>query len=92
MTFPFALQHEEPDIPGLLVSLYAKLGRMRILSSPKVLESAGTIERKILDTYFAPDKSFLELREMVHSGSVNLLHDFSTACRAEFDAMRSEQL
>src|ERR1700757_338875 len=62
-----ALQHDEPDIPGL-VSLYAKLGRMRLLSSPKVLEAADAIERKILDTYLAPDKTFLELREMAHSG------------------------
>jgi hypothetical protein len=85
-----ALQHDEPDIPGL-VSLYAKLGRMRILSSPKIVEAAGQIERKILDTYLAPDKTFLELREMAQSGSVNLLHDFSTACRAEFDAMRAKQ-
>jgi hypothetical protein len=35
-------------IPGL-VSLYAKLSRMRILSSSKVREAAGAIERKMLD-------------------------------------------
>jgi hypothetical protein len=33
-----ALQHEEADIPGL-VDLYAKIDRMRILSSTKVVES-----------------------------------------------------
>ena len=85
-----ALQHGEPDIPGL-VSLYAKLGRMRILSSPKVLETAEAIERKILDTYLAPDKTFLELREMVHNGSIDLLRDFSEACRAEFELLRGQQ-
>jgi hypothetical protein len=85
-----ALQHDEPDVPGL-VSLYAKLGRMRILSTPKVLETAGEIERKILDTYLAPDKTFLELREMVHSGSVNLFHEFGEACRAEFESLRTNQ-
>src|SRR5262245_21227173 len=47
-----ALQHDEADIPAL-VRLYAKLGRMRVLSSSKVLESAGHIERKIIDTYLA---------------------------------------
>jgi hypothetical protein len=36
-----ALQHDEADIPGL-VRLYAKLGRMRILSSPKVLPGIRT--------------------------------------------------
>src|SRR5215813_500872 len=85
-----ALQHDEADIPGL-VSLYAKLGRMRILSSPKVLETAGEIERKIIDTYLAPDKTFLELREMVHSGKVDMLYTFSEACRAELSALRVRQ-
>ena len=86
-----ALQHDEPDIAGL-VRLYAKLGRMRIMSSPKVLESAERIEQQIVDTYLAPDKSFLELREMLTSGSVNLLGDFSVACRGEFDSLRARQL
>ena len=85
-----ALQHDEADIPGL-VSLYGKLGRMRILSSPKVLQAAEEIERKIIDTYLAPDKTFLELREMVHSGKVDVLYAFSTACREEFDALREKQ-
>ena len=82
-----ALQHEEADIPGL-VDLYAKIDRMRILSSTKVVETAERIARKILDTYLEPDKSFIELREMVNSGSVNLIREFSEACRAEFETLR----
>jgi hypothetical protein len=85
-----ALQHGQADIPAL-VELYATLGRMRILSSPKVLESAKQIERNIINTYLAPDKTFLELREMIDSGSVDLLRDFSAACRAEFDSLRAQQ-
>jgi hypothetical protein len=85
-----ALQHEEPDIAGL-VALYANLGRMRVLSSPKVLESAEHIERRIIDEYLAPQKTFLELRDMVHSGSVNMLREFSLACRAEIESIRDQQ-
>ena len=85
-----ALQHGQADLPAL-VELYATLGRMRILSSPKVLESAKQIERNIIDTYMAPDKTFLELREMVDSGSVDLLRDFSASCRAEFESLRAQQ-
>ena len=85
-----ALQHDEPDIPSL-VTLYAELGRMRILSSPKVLAAAQHIEQRILDTYLAPDKTFLELREMVQSGSVNLLDGFGAACREEFESLRGRQ-
>src|SRR5215468_3947880 len=43
-----ALQHDEADIPSL-VGVYAKLGRMRILSSPEVLQSAEQVERRIVD-------------------------------------------
>jgi hypothetical protein len=84
-----ALQHGEADIPAL-INLYAKLGRMRILSSPKVLECAGQIERKIVDAYLMPDKSFLDLREMINSRSVDLLGGFSAACRAEFESIRNQ--
>jgi hypothetical protein len=82
-----ALQHAEPDIPAL-VELYAKLGRMRVFSSPRVLDNAEQIERKIVDTYLAPDKTFLELREMINSESVDLLREFSASCRAEFESLR----
>jgi hypothetical protein len=73
-----ALQHEEPDVPGI-VTLYAKIDGMRVLSSPKVVNIAEAIARRITDTYLEPAKSFLELREMVNSGSVNLIREFSVA-------------
>jgi hypothetical protein len=83
-----ALQHDKPDIAGL-IELYAKLGRMRVLSTPHVIACAEEIERKIVDTYLAPDKTFLELRDMVHNRSVNLLEAFGEACRAELGALRA---
>jgi hypothetical protein len=86
-----ALQHDKADIPAL-VGFYAKIRRMRILSSPKVVETAEQIGRRILDTYLEPDRSFPELREMVNSGSIDLLRDFSEVCRAEFDSLRAQQL
>ena len=83
-----ALQHEEADIPGL-VALYAKTDRMRILSSPKVVDIAEHIARRIMDTYLEPDKSFVELREMSNSGSINLIREFNVACRAEFETLQT---
>jgi len=62
----------EADIPGL-VTLYALIGRMRIMSTPKVVGIADQIGRKIVDSYLAPDKSFLELREMVKSANQSIL-------------------
>lgn len=84
-----ALQHDEPDVPAL-VGLYAKIGRMRVLSSPAVVDVAERIARKITDTYLEPDKTFLELREMVNDRSIDMLGDFSRACRAEFESRRSQ--
>jgi hypothetical protein len=85
-----ALQHDKGDIPSL-VTLYSKIDRMRVLSAPKVIDSAEQIGRKILDTYLEPDKSFLELREMVNSNSIRIIGDFSQACREEFESLRPRQ-
>ena len=85
-----ALQHDEADIPGL-VGLYAKLSRMRALSSKPVIHCAEDVARKILDTYLEPDKSFVELREMAVDGTIDLLHGFSDACHDEFEGMRPKQ-
>jgi|SRR5215467_15639332 len=85
-----ALQHDNPDIAAL-VGLYAKVARMRVLSSQTVLKHAEQIERTIIDAYLEPDKTFPELRKMANSGSLDLLRSFSEACRAEFESLRSQQ-
>lgn len=84
-----ALQHDDADIPSL-VGLYAKLGRMRVLSSDVVMSSADEIAKKILDTYLEPDKSFIELRDMAKNGTIDLLYQFSVACREEFERLRAQ--
>jgi hypothetical protein len=85
-----ALQNDKTDVPAL-AGLYTKIGRMRVLSSRKVVESAEKIGRKILDTYLEPNKTIPELREMVASNSIDILRDFEEACREEFDSLRSQQ-
>ena len=85
-----ALQHDEANVPGL-VGLYAKLSRMRVLSSKPVVDTAESITRKILDAYLEPDKSFAELRDMAKNGTIDLLREFSTACREEFEDMQARQ-
>ena len=85
-----ALQHDKGDIPAL-VNVYTKIARMRVISSPNVIETAEQIGRKILDTYLESDRTFLELREMVHSKSIDLLSAFGEACREEFEFFRAQQ-
>jgi hypothetical protein len=66
-----------------------KIDRMRILSSAKVVEIAERFARKIADTYSEPNKSFVELQEMINSNSVNLMREFSTTRREELETLRT---
>jgi hypothetical protein len=82
-----ALQHSQADMPAL-VGLHAKIGRMRVLSTPDVVASAERIGCKILDTYLQPDRTLIDLREMAKSRSIDLFADFSETCRAELMTLR----
>jgi hypothetical protein len=57
-----------------------------------VVKCADDIAKQILDTYLEPDKSSVELREMAKTGAIDLLYQFSIACREEFERSRVEQL
>lgn len=85
-----ALQHSEPDLPAL-GNLYAKISRMRVQSSREVADEADVIGRKIVDTYLAPDKTFIEIREMLANGSIDILGKFGDLCHAEFESLRAQQ-
>jgi len=83
-----ALQHDKADIPGL-IGVYAKLSAMRGYLQRRW---CGVLKnRKILDTYLEPDKSFVELRDMAIEGTIDLLRGFSDACRDEFEEMQAKQ-
>ena len=82
-----SLQHDEPDVSGL-VGLYTNISRMRVLSSAEIVEKAEQVVQRILDAYAEPDKSFVELRSMVKNHAIDLLHDFSKACRLEHERYR----
>ena len=86
-----ALQHDEPDISGL-VGLYTNISRMRVLSAAEIVEKAELVAQRILDTYTEPDRSFEELRSMAKNHAIDLLYDFSTACRLEHERYHYRQL
>ncbi len=70
-----------------VVRMYSMVSLMRVFSSPRVIHAAEDTARKIVDTYAAPKKTFLELREMLHrDDAFDPLREFSEACRGEFDA------
>ncbi|HEY1962375.1 MAG TPA: hypothetical protein VGG69_08155 [Rhizomicrobium sp.] len=86
--FVHALQNEEPDIPAL-VRLFAKIDRMRVLSSANVVDIAERIAGRVIDTYLEPAKSFRELHDMAAHDSIRPIREFSEACRVEFESLRT---
>ena len=79
-----ALIHHSLELSGL-IGLYALISRMRVISSPLVIENASRVVRAITDTYSQPNKTPAELEAMIHDDSVDLLQGFSDACRKEFE-------
>ena len=63
-----ALLHEKPDI-ALIVVLYAKMSRMRVLSSQDVIEGAEQLIKQIMDTYSAPAKTLTNITNKIRNRS-----------------------
>ena len=79
-----ALIHDKLELSGL-IELHAIVSRMRVFSSVEVIENASRVVRLITETYSQPNKSPLEIEEMIESGTIDLLKGFSEACRREFE-------
>jgi hypothetical protein len=80
--FGDALVNDKPEL-SRLIGLYAMVSRMRVRSSPRIVENAEKVARIIADTYFAPNKSLHELHDMLDSERMDPLRGFSEACREE---------
>jgi hypothetical protein len=83
-----ALVNDKSEIPKL-VDLYALIGRMKILSSDDVIEAAEKAGRLIIETYLAPNRTFVDLPEFINE--MDPLKDFSEACRRELRSAHSHQ-
>jgi hypothetical protein len=82
-----SLIHETPDV-NQLIRLYSMISLMRVLSPMPIVEAAEKVARMIVNTYLAPSKTFPELRDMVNSGAMDPLRDFSEACREEIQRLQ----
>jgi hypothetical protein len=81
-----ALVHDQAEVAAL-VSVYALISRMRVVSSSAVVEKAEAVIHVIVDTYFAPNKTFPEVRKLMDSRAIDPLRTFSEECRAELRAL-----
>jgi len=77
-----ALQNRRDDITGM-IGIYALTNRIRLMSSPQVVEAADTVCRIIVDTYLAPNMTLEDMRANWIDRHIDPLRDFSEACRQE---------
>jgi hypothetical protein len=86
-TYGDALVSSEPQLPEL-VALYGMISRMRVVSRPRIVACADKIMLTIIDTYFSPNHSVRELRDLIKAGAgIDPLKDFSEAAREEARAV-----
>jgi len=77
------------DKPETLLNLFATIGRIRLVSSDRVLEAAEKIGEQIYESYRRPAMTIEEVWQQLHqSDHVDQhLRDFTKACRDEREAM-----
>ena len=84
--FADALVHDKSEVSAL-VGVYALISRMRVLSNSVVVERAEAVVRLIVNTYFLPNKTFPELRDLMSGRVLDPLREFSEACRDELRSL-----
>ena len=85
-TYGDAIINSEPKMPEI-VDLYAMVSRMRAMGMSKTTACADVVMRSIIDTYYTPNRTVADLRDLVKTGGgINPLKDFSEAARQELRA------
>jgi hypothetical protein len=77
-----ALMTDKAEITNI-VNLYAMVSRMRILSTPSVVQAADAVMGLVIETYFEPNKTLRELHDIAKSKHIDPLREFSEACRTD---------
>ena len=80
--------NDKPEMSNL-IGLYAMVSRMRVRSSPRVIEHAGKVALTIVETYFAPNRTLREVHDMLESERMDPLRESSQACREELRSLRA---
>ena|SRR5690242_8778599 len=77
-----AYEHDQAKMTNM-VNLYAMISKMRMFSSPAIVEAADKVARVIIQTYLGPNKTFGDVTQILDNEALNPLRDFSNACRHE---------
>ena len=82
-----AQECDQPHVADL-VRIYAMIS-MRVLCSPPVIETAEKMVRQVLDAYLGPNRTFLELPDVLRHDAIDALRDFSETWREELRSLDS---
>ena len=82
-----AYEHDKAEISNL-VNLYALVSSMRVLSTADIVEKAEKVVFIIIETYLAPNKTFVDIPETLKNIAMDPLREFSTACHEELHKLR----
>ncbi len=75
-----ALSHPLDDLDKM-VKIYAIMNRMRLFAPADIIAKADKVTERLVETYFAPNLTASDIRAMLAENRVDLLRDFSDACR-----------
>ena len=89
-TYGGALMSSDPQLPEL-VGLYSMISRMRVVSEPRTVACADKLMLTLIDTYFSPNRSIREVRDLIKAGAAGIdpLREFSEAAREEIHVFES---
>ncbi len=72
---------------GDLAKLFSLNGRITLVGSSAVIDSAGSAMKFVVDLYLGPPRTPQEMRAMMDQSSADAIGDFARACRQEMQAM-----
>jgi hypothetical protein len=83
-----AVVSSEPQVQEL-IALYAMISRMRVLGAPRTVECAERIMITTIATYAEPNKTVVELHNLLKTGTgIDPLKEFAEAAREELRVAR----
>jgi hypothetical protein len=82
-TYAEAIVTSEPQLPEL-IALYGMVSQMRVVCAPRTVACAEKVMITTIETFFKPNKTILEVHDMMISGKgIDPLQEFSAAARDE---------
>jgi hypothetical protein len=79
--YAVGLSRDKAEVTNL-VGIYAKISRMRTMSSEPVILAAERVAHAIAEAHLGPDRTSADVRGLIDNG-IGPLNDFGEACRKE---------